>query len=280
MDDDINGRDYMGKPFIILSHHRSGSNFLNELVQQHPKFSTINEPLSMHTNFFRENDLVPWTATEYNEDFLHDSLKGNEQLINFLKELRYWLCNPFETHTRGIKETLLFEKLQWLKRFIANIRVIFLIRDPRSVVTSIMRRNMHDSIWKYSTTIPKYMEQASGPLKRNWDVSDLSIFSWKIRYELAKENCNLFEHLFIRLEDVMQQPKETISKIMLFLDSDLCQTQLDFLYESNIKTRGKTFSSYRATNEIINLWRERLPLEIRKNIESILNREMEELGYL
>jgi LPS sulfotransferase NodH len=33
-------------PFLILAHHRSGSNFLNDLVQAHPCVDCINEPFT------------------------------------------------------------------------------------------------------------------------------------------------------------------------------------------------------------------------------------------
>jgi len=44
-------------PFLLLAHHRSGSNLLNDLLQAHPCIECLNEPFSMHTPFFREHDL-------------------------------------------------------------------------------------------------------------------------------------------------------------------------------------------------------------------------------
>ena len=39
----------MNKPFLILSHHRSWSNFMCNLLCENSKIECLNEPLSMHT---------------------------------------------------------------------------------------------------------------------------------------------------------------------------------------------------------------------------------------
>ena len=61
-------------PFFVMAHHRSGSNFLNDLLQQHSGIECLNEPLSMHTRFFREHDLALWTAADFDTVLLHGSL--------------------------------------------------------------------------------------------------------------------------------------------------------------------------------------------------------------
>ena len=61
-------------PFLVLAHHRSGSNFLNDLLQAHPCIECLNEPLSMHTRFFRDCDLARWTHEDFDPRWLHRSL--------------------------------------------------------------------------------------------------------------------------------------------------------------------------------------------------------------
>ncbi len=267
-------------PFLILSHHRSGSNFLNELIQQHSQFTTINEPLSMHTRFFRDQDLIRWEAADYHPDYLHPSMKDKPQLIEFLKGLRDWLLSPYPSHTRGIKETLLFDKLQWLNRYLPSLKIIFLIRDPRAVAASIMRRNMYDSIWKYSLTIPRYMRAYHAKRLEQPTLPELFIYSWKIRYELARQHSHLFEHQFIRLEDVMRYPERSLSAIMNFLGVEPEEQQMAFLNQSQRETRGETFSPYRASEEVMNLWRQVLSDDVRDQIETALHHEMAELCYM
>ncbi|MEU6865624.1 hypothetical protein ABZ924_20585 [Streptomyces sp. NPDC046876] len=49
-------------PFLIIGHHRSGTNFLGEPIQRNPVVARANEPFSMRTDFFRDNDLRLWFA--------------------------------------------------------------------------------------------------------------------------------------------------------------------------------------------------------------------------
>ena len=48
----------MNKPFLILSHHRSGSDFMCNLLCENSKIECLNEPLSMHTDFFKKKDII------------------------------------------------------------------------------------------------------------------------------------------------------------------------------------------------------------------------------
>ncbi len=38
--------------FVILGNQRSGTSYLLDLVNAHPLIDTINEPFSMHLDFF------------------------------------------------------------------------------------------------------------------------------------------------------------------------------------------------------------------------------------
>jgi hypothetical protein len=123
--------------YLILGHHRSGTNFVSELIQKNPHVACLSEPLSMHTYFFRENDLVPWDAESYDQAILHPDLYAFPKVILPLQELRKWLMHSPDGRFRGFKETLLFEKLPWVREFLPGLRVINLVRDPRAIVSSV-----------------------------------------------------------------------------------------------------------------------------------------------
>jgi len=112
--------------FIVLSHHRLGTNFLCNLLCANKGIVCLNEPLSMHTNFFKENALIVWNKGDYDEENLHFSLKDNGLLISYLKELRDYMVNEFINRVIGFKETMLFEKLIWLKDFMPSVKIIYL----------------------------------------------------------------------------------------------------------------------------------------------------------
>lgn len=271
----------MKRPFLILSHHRSGSNFLNELIQYHNNFTSINEPLSMHTNIFREKDLIPWTMEEYNPEHFHIDLNEQPGVIEFMHELKKWLLNPTDYNIRGFKETLLFDKLGWLKEYLPTLKIIFLIRDPRAVITSVMKRNLYNSLWNYKETITNYIDNyMTEEFVNPENILELSTYSWKIRYQLAKQNCHLFDHIFIRLEDIMLDPIETLHKIMSFLENDIDTSQLAFIRQSSLRTLGGTFSSYRQSDDVLNSWRKVLTDDHQQYIQRKLREEMEGLKYL
>lgn len=272
----------LNSPFLILSHHRSGSNFLNNILQEHPKFECINEPLSMHTNIFRELDLKPWTSSEFNETSLHSDLNDYPDLIIFLKELRNWLVTPYDGHTRGLKETLLFEKLEWVKQFIPNLNIIFLVRDPRAVICSVLKKGeAYKKIWKYDQTIPEYTKKYLNiPGEIVLDPVHLTTWSWKIRTELTFRYKELFNHRVIKLEELILNTEQTLDNIMSFLGSELNYKQTEFIKRSHSQTRGKEYSSYRDINDVLSSWERKLSDADRHYIESNLREEMVRLGYL
>lgn len=118
--------------FILLGQHRSGTSYLLDLIRHHPDVDTINEPFSMHLDFFRENEEV-WHENEFVNDILHKSLVAYPETVKFIKSLNKWMNTSFP-NTRGFKETALFEKFGWLKRAIPFKKLLILIRDPREIL--------------------------------------------------------------------------------------------------------------------------------------------------
>lgn len=269
--------------FIVLSHHRSGTNFLCNLLCANKEVVCLNEPLSMHTNFFKQKDLLVWKKEEYNKGFLHSSLKGNELLIDYLKELRNYMTNESVNRAIGFKETMLFEKMTWLKEFMPNLKVIYLVRDPRAVVNSVMRNNMY-KIWDYETILPRYIDSYLSDIKSEVDFSNpfnLAVWSWKIRHNLFLWNQNLFDSMVIRLEDIVNEPIENANKIMTFLDREVSKEQEEFLSKVYGDTKkGKQFSVFTTKDRVLNDWKSGVSKENEIYIIQTLRKEMEELGYI
>ncbi|NOW07507.1 sulfotransferase [Clostridium beijerinckii] len=268
------------KPFLILSHHRSGSNFLSNAVQLNSKVECLNEPLSMHTNVFRENDLKVWNKNDYIECELHRLFHDYPNLKEYLIELRQFLNNPYPYHVRGFKETTLFEKLGWLKEFIPDLKIIYLVRNPNAVINSIIRRRMWD-FWNYSVLIPRYMQNNYNDIKINPDNPvELCTWSWKIRNELCMKELNRFDNVIIRLEDLISYPEEKLTELMNFIGVEVEKKQIDFVNESHKQTKGKTFSSQRSLSEILELWKGGLSEYDKKYIETCLRDEMVRFAYI
>jgi len=266
-------------PFMILSHHRSGSNFVHDLVQAHPRYECISEPFSMHSGIFRDIDLVPWLAEEFDDTVLHPYLTSYPETIQFLQNLRDFLVSPYKDHARGMKETMLFEKLGWVNAYVPDLKIVFLVRDPRAVVHSIVNRAMY-RLWNYSGKIPVYMHQYYPEEVIPVTPAQLSTWSWKIRIGLAYEMLNLFDYTVVRLEDIVVHPEDHLPALMDFLGDEMTDAQWTFFHNSHHQTRGKAYSTRRSIEEVLNSWKEGLSHDNRQYIESHLREEMVRLGYL
>ncbi|MFJ8011255.1 sulfotransferase [Streptomyces sp. NPDC096339] len=267
-------------PFLIIGHHRSGTNFLGELIQRNTAVACANEPFSMHTDFFRDNDLRPWSAAAYDQAVLHPELYSSPKIVLFLQELRKWLGSSPEGCRRGFKETLLYEKLPWLGEYLPGLRVIHLVRDPRAVTASVLDVPEADELWKYSVTVTRYLEEQLGhPPGDALDPFELCLHSIGIRWELARRSLAAFEHITVRLEDLVEQPEDALGRLMGFLDLEPTDEQRDFILDSQRESRGGRYSSYRSRDSVLNSWRSRLTEAQQTRLATGLRSFFEEYDY-
>jgi hypothetical protein len=251
-------------PFLLMAHHRSGSNFFHDLLQSHPAVECINEPFSMHTRFFRQCDLVRWTAADYDPAVLHVSLAKHDGLRSYLLELKEYLLQSDSERIIGFKETALFGKLEWLKEFLPSLKIVFLKRDPRAIVSSVLRSGLSD-FWCYRNLVPKAFRElwpdyrsAVDPADLRCSDAELIAMSVATRYELARRTLNLFEHRALWLHEVMREPASSLDSIACFLGLEPHAQQMSFLSGRRDESRGGTFSSFRSAEDVENTWRRHL----------------------
>ena len=263
-------------PFLVLAHHRSGSNFLNDLLQAHPHIECINEPLSMHTGYFRECDLATWTGTDLDADMLHRSLAEQAPLRLFLHELRAYLLQSHIGRVIGFKETVLFGKLEWLKAFIPSLKIIFLKRDPRAIVSSVLRSDLSD-FWRYEELVPpafarlfpNYPDRSVGDDKPA-RAAELVAMSVVLRYELARRELGLFQHRVVTLEELMRDPGASLGEMTDLLGLAPHERQLQFVAERQMASRGGAFSSFRKPDDVTNAWERHLDVRQLQAIDDVL----------
>ncbi len=263
-------------PYAILAHHRSGSNFLNDLLQAHPQLECINEPMSMHTPHFRDCDLVPWRREDFDRRWLHASLVPHDGLRDFLFDFKDYLLQSHRGRIVGFKETVLFGKLEWLREFLPPLKVIFLKRDIRAVVSSILRSHLTE-LWNYSKLVPaayqrlfpahhaqRQVDLETG-LALPWHTRNpsgddkvraaaLAAMSVVVRYELARRELRHFEHRILSLEDIVQKPEVCLKVITDFLNVDSDDAPLRFLHGRHVTSRGGLFSSFRSPEDTQHAW--------------------------
>jgi len=251
-------------PFLIMAHHRSGSNFLHDLLQAHPAIECINEPLSMHTRFFRHCDLVQWSDAEFDPHVLHVALAKHPGLRAYLDEFKAYLLESNRTHVVGFKETALFGKLAWLKEFMPSLKVIFLTREPHAIVSSVLRCELAD-FWRYRDLVPRLFQEMwpdyrgrradADPQVRAAEIAAMSVVT---RYELARRSLHLFDHRIVSLDALMQTPQAPLRSITDLLEIDPHADQFSFLAQRQITSRGGAFSSFRSPDEVRGNWRRHL----------------------
>jgi hypothetical protein len=263
-------------PYFVLAHHRSGSNFLNDLLQSHPHVECINEPFSMHTGHFRECDLAPWSSAEFDPQALHPSLATQETLRSYLLDFREYLCQSSSSRVIGFKDTVLFGKLEWLKAFIPSLKVLFLKRDPRSIVSSLLRSGLLE-FWKYAELVPPAFEKmyphftrASVRIDAATKAAEMAAMSVALRYELAQRSIRIFEHKVLQLDEVMREPEECLSSVADFLGVESNDAQLSFVRHRQATSRGGAFSSFRTREDVQNMWQRHLLPEQVRVIEDVL----------
>lgn len=251
-------------PFLVLAHHRSGSNFFTDLLQAHPQLECINEPLSMHTGFFRECDLVQWRHEDFDTAWLHRSLVPHEALRRFLLSLRQLLQHSSAQRVIGFKETGLFGKLEWWNCFMPGMKLIWLRRDPHAVVSSVLHSGLIP-LWKYEELVSPVFAQLCphyrscvDPFDAPVRAAELTAMSIAVRDVLAQRSVNLFDHLVVSLEELSRQPEPLLQALAGFLGVDVRDEPARFLRARQGGSRGGTFSSFRARDDVESAWRERL----------------------
>ncbi len=262
------GQTIGARPFLLLSHHRSGSNFTTDLIQHHPDVDIIDEPLSMHTALFPEQDLVRWPASGEGDDT--DSGGAVEFLDELIEHMRR------SPRPRGFKETLLFEKLDWLHARCPELVVVHLMRDPRAIAHSVLRHPMRKQ-WRYRTAVPRYLADspARGIRSDLLDLAsevDLVVASWLIRRAEAERHLPLFTSTIeVQLESLVLTPTQALRRMMGALGLTPAPAQLQFLKDSQRESRGGPYSTFRTRRDILESWREGLSHSAITRIEYLVD---------
>ncbi|MDW8804346.1 sulfotransferase [Streptomyces scabiei] len=277
-----------GAPFMVLAHHRSGSNFLADVLQAHPHVECLSEPLSMHTSGYLPHDLLRWTQAEYRADVLHPELAAAPEAVRFTKDLAAFVGSAPSGTARGFKETLGFEKLSWMRQVFPGLRIVLLVRDPRAVVRAVLSRQM-EGLWDYPGIIARYKQQYGSVAKfgsvREFPIHDATpldrvITSWQIRFWEARRDLGTHLATRVRFEDILTQPQRRLEQIMRVVGAPLHPEQLAFIENSHSgPSRGGSYSTVRDPQKVMSAWKRELSPDTIHTITERLSLEMEILGY-
>ena len=181
-----------------------------------------------------------------------------------------------------------------------TLGAIYIVRDPRNLITSLTHHYLID----YKEAIEKMTDENCSLLEKSYD-KDYSNFtylsSWSNHYKSWKNNSE-FKTLFIKYEDLEKNRTEIFKKIIFFVNeitennqkinekklansikttnfSNLKNKELNEGFEESVysKITGKKISFFNLGFN--NRWQKILPLEIKKKINEIFKKNLNELDY-
>ena len=178
-----------------------------------------------------------------------------------------------------------------------TLAAIYIVRDPRNVVTSLAHHNNLSIDEATETMIDqnRFMEKTTKNLK-------VFLGSWNFNYSSWKNLNNKKNYFLVKYEDLISKKKTVLLRIFKFLNSLGMKFEIDMVKLNkaikstefeNMKKKEKNEIFYEAPLDIINNkrkiffnlgpkndWRKLLDEKNRDKIENSFKREMIELGYL
>jgi len=274
----------------IASYPKSGNTYLRSFISSYYfskkgkfDFDLLLNILQFPSLKFSKKNLYSDIEASQNWIYNQNQFFGGEK-INFLKthnSLNEFKGNKFTTNNQ-------------------TIGAIYIVRDPRNLITSLT----HHYSLTYEEAYNKLMNKNENLLEKTND-NDHSNFtflgSWSNHYRSWK-NCKDFKTLFIKYEDIEYEKYDTFKKIILFINNiSKKETKIDEkkLINSinstnfnNLKNKeeneGFVESVYsKETGQkkrffnlgFNNRWEKILPKDILNKLNENLQNELNELGY-
>tara|TARA_B100001250_G_scaffold303167_1_gene264881 strand:+ start:5400 stop:6257 length:858 start_codon:yes stop_codon:yes gene_type:complete len=281
----------------LASYPKSGNtwvrSFLNSLI-----FSTDGT-----ANLKKINQIPQYPLREHFKKLTDDiddihKLKKNwinsQNLLNLDNRIKFFKTHHVLCNLNGYNFT----------NYDNTFGVIYIIRDPRNVITSVMK---HFSKNNYNEA-KNFLLDENSIIGRNLDDNDSKflegnemltiISSWKTHYNSWRKTKNF---LLIKYENLISEPEKEFSKIRKYLYDKLKMKfddkKFEIAIESNSFEKLKKYEEISGFKESVidkktrkpinffnlgpdNKWEDLLDSEIRIEIERHFKKEMLELGYI
>jgi len=209
--------------FFVFSFGRSGTQFFSKLLNSDPKALIFHEPLKRdvleHMKSFKEGYDYDLYIKKFRIKFIQSIIKLN----NSNREIKvYGECNSYLRRHAGAIMSLL-----------PNVKGLYVIRDGRNVVRSMMSRSVMLDTWYYNNIKPKYDDPY---FKKwgNWGRFEKCCWYW------ASENKKLYKQLgtAIQFELLLTDYDYFKSKMLDVLKIEISKTLWE--NERKFKSANKT----------------------------------------
>ncbi|NEN93239.1 MAG: sulfotransferase [Okeania sp. SIO3H1] len=218
---------FSGNLFFIFGCQRSGTTLLLSILNAHPQITCVDE-------------------TEFPSPYPFPSA----QRLAINKINHHYLCFKILEHSH---------KLDFLKKFYPNSKILWPIRNPHSAISSMLNLVNSEGDW-IDRCVIKEIERLKpffGKELENWHLSQLSkielagiYWLYKNQYPILLKN-NGFDVLEFQYEELIQNQKETLAKITNFLEIEWSDDLLNF----HQKNPSKSLAGGTRTDRPINTTR-------------------------
>ncbi|WP_273150349.1 sulfotransferase family protein [Methylophaga thiooxydans] len=273
-------------PILLLASERSGTNLLRAIVSSHSQiaspspFSMIDALASRYFMYARLEDknhfqqliedsieltqvhLNPWPSRfsvndvkkKLKQNSFWDVFKVMNTLYTELENKKHWFS----------KEPSLFRHIYELAIHFPEAKFVYMVRDPRDVVSSIVKGGVHEQ-----------------------NVCNAAI-RWRQEQELilnAYTDPVLRDRIFmLKYEDLIQNQEDLVKKLMSFVEINFEEQQLTFYKDKRVIEHSQKSEFWQNLSKPINQensgkYRKSLSVKQIKLIESICWNEMKMLGY-
>ena len=275
----------------LAFYPKSGNTFLRSLFTSYfySEDGTFEFEMLKNIQQFPINEIFDKIGVDINDKYLvaKNYIKSQEE-INKSKKLSF-----LKTHSSFCK---MYNKFNFsdLKN---SLGVIYIVRDPRNVVTSFARHN--------SKSIENTFELLTNDLTIGNEKYDAEVYlgSWNFNYNSWKIYKNSEKYLLVKYEDLVKNTKNVFIKILKFInelsqngksiDEKKIEKVINQTNFSRMKNLEDEYGFEEAkvnnnTGQIVkffnlgpkNDWKKTLDHNIKKKIENKFEKEMEEIGYL
>ena len=293
------------KPILVTGSHRSGSTWVGKTIAKSPSVSYIHEPFNGMCRPGICSAKFPYTymyITEKNENYFYDALKNTISFKYDIKSELRTIKTPRDS-ARLLRDLLIFQKnkickiapiikdpmailsVEYLSRKF-DMNVVILIRHPAAFVSSCKQLNWgfyFENLLKQNLLMEDYLypfkTEIIGYVNNDHDLIDKLSLLWKLIYYVVSQYKQKHkEYLFLRYEDVCQEPIKIYSYLFNSLGIKYDTKIQDFIsyYTNSFEYKGifqEIHSIQRKSDKQIDVWKQRLTASeikrIRYNVEDI-----------
>ena len=275
----------------LASYPKSGNTFLRSLLSAYffSNHGDFEFNLLKNIKQFPLNEIFTNIGVDINDKYsVAENYIKAQQEINKNKELQFW-----KTHSSFCK---MYNKFNF-SNLENSIGVIYIVRDPRNVITSFARHN--------SKEIEETVELLINDLTIGNEKNEPEVYmgSWNFNYNSWKVYNSSNKYFLVKYEDLVNDTKKIFIQILKFInkvsninksiDEDKIDKAIKTTSFSRMQNLEEQYGFEEAKiNEITgqkvkffnlgpkNHWKNSLDEKLRKKIEDKFKKEMLELNYL